>query len=68
VAFLTMSLFEYPTVCGYPVNPESDRPRGKVSKGDFVMKNGKGVILDLKAVVHDLALDPGAEGLKITME
>jgi hypothetical protein len=40
----------------------------KAGKGDFVMKNDKGVILHLKAEGKGLALDLGVEGLKITLE
>lgn len=40
----------------------------KAGKGDFVMKNDKGVVLHLKAHDKGLALDLGVEGLKITME
>jgi hypothetical protein len=40
----------------------------KASKGDFVMKNDKGVVLHLKSGAKGLALDLGVEGLKITME
>ena len=40
----------------------------KAGKGDFVMKNDKGVILHLKAEGTGLALDLGVEGLKITLE
>ena len=40
----------------------------KAGKGDFVMKNDKGVILHLKAGEKGLALDLGVEGLKITLE
>jgi hypothetical protein len=41
---------------------------GNASKGDFVMKNDKGVILHLKAGAQGIALDLGVEGLKIRME
>jgi hypothetical protein len=41
---------------------------GNASKGDFVMKNDKGVILHLKAAAQGIALDLGVEGLKVTME
>jgi hypothetical protein len=41
---------------------------GNASKGDFVMKNDKGVILHLKAGAQGIALDLGVEGLKVTME
>jgi len=41
---------------------------GIASKGDFVMKNDKGVILHLKAGAQGIALDLGVEGLKVTME
>jgi hypothetical protein len=41
---------------------------GNASKGDFVMKNDKGVILHLKAAAQGIALDLGVEGLKIRME
>ena len=41
---------------------------GNASKGDFVMKNDKGVILHLKSGAQGIALDLGVEGLKITME
>jgi hypothetical protein len=40
----------------------------KAGKGDFVMKNDKGVVIHLKAGTQGLALDLGVEGLKITME
>jgi hypothetical protein len=40
----------------------------KAGKGDFVMKNDKGVVLHLKAGNKGLALDLGVEGLKIRME
>jgi hypothetical protein len=40
----------------------------KVSKGDFVMKNRKGVVLHLKSGAEGFALDLGVEGLKITLE
>jgi hypothetical protein len=40
----------------------------KVNKGDFVMKNDKGVVLHLKSGAEGFALDLGVEGLKITME
>ena len=40
----------------------------KAGKGDFVMKNNKGVVLHLKAGNKGLALDLGVEGLKIRME
>jgi len=40
----------------------------KAGKGDFVMKNDKGVTLRLKAAAKGLALDLGVEGLKITLE
>jgi hypothetical protein len=41
---------------------------GNASKGDFVMKNDKGVILHLKAAAQGIALDLSVEGLKVTME
>ncbi|MGB7930663.1 MAG: DUF1134 domain-containing protein [Gammaproteobacteria bacterium] len=41
---------------------------GNASKGDFVMKNDKGVILHLKSAAQGIALDLGVEGLKITLE
>jgi len=41
---------------------------GNSSKGDFVMKNDKGVILHLKAAAQGIALDLSVEGLKVTME
>jgi len=41
---------------------------GNASKGDFVMKNDKGVTLHLKAGAQGIALDLGVEGLKVTME
>jgi hypothetical protein len=41
---------------------------GNASKGDFVMKNDKGVVLHLKAAAQGIALDLGVEGLKIRME
>jgi len=41
---------------------------GNTSKGDFVMKNDKGVILHLKSAAQGIALDLGVEGLKVTME
>jgi hypothetical protein len=41
---------------------------GNSSKGDFVMKNDKGVVLHLKAAAQGIALDLGVEGLKVTME
>ena len=41
---------------------------GNASKGDFVMKNDKGVVLHLKAGAQGIALDLGVEGLKVTME
>jgi hypothetical protein len=40
----------------------------KAGKGDFVMKNDKGVVLHLKAGAQGFALDLGVEGLKITLE
>jgi len=40
----------------------------KLNKGDFVMKNDKGVVLHLKSGAEGFALDLGVEGLKITME
>lgn len=40
----------------------------KAGKGDFVMKNDKGVVLHLKAGAKGLALDMGVEGLKISLE
>lgn len=40
----------------------------KAGKGDFVMKNDKGVVLHLKAHDTGLALDLGVEGMKITLE
>ena len=40
----------------------------KAGKGDFVMKNSKGVVLHLKAADKGLALDLGVEGLNISME
>jgi hypothetical protein len=40
----------------------------KAGKGDFVMKNDKGVVLHLKAADKGLALDLGVEGLKISLE
>ena len=40
----------------------------KAGKGDFVMKNDKGVILHLKAAAQGIALDLSVEGLKVTME
>jgi hypothetical protein len=41
---------------------------GNASKGDFVMRNDKGVILHLKSAAQGIALDLGVEGLKITLE
>jgi len=41
---------------------------GNASKGDFVMKNDKGVIMHLKSAAQGIALDLGVEGLKIRME
>jgi len=41
---------------------------GNASKGDYVMRNDKGVILHLKSAAEGIALDLGVEGLKITME
>jgi hypothetical protein len=41
---------------------------GNASKGDFAMRNDKGVILHLKTAAQGIALDLGVEGLKITME
>jgi hypothetical protein len=41
---------------------------GNASKGDFVMKNDKGVVLHLKSAAQGIALDLGVEGLKVTME
>ncbi|MGD8842434.1 MAG: hypothetical protein PVJ83_03075 [Gammaproteobacteria bacterium] len=40
----------------------------KLNKGDFVMKNDKGVVLHLKSGAEGFALDLGVEGLKITLE
>jgi hypothetical protein len=47
---------------------EAGATLGNASKGDFVMKNDKGVILHLKSAAQGIALDLGVEGLKITME
>jgi len=47
---------------------EAGATLGDVGKGDFVMKNDKGVILHLKAGAEGVALDLGVEGLKVTME
>ena len=41
---------------------------GNASKGDFVMRNDKGVILHLKSAAQGIALDLGVEGMKVTME
>jgi len=41
---------------------------GNASKGDFVMKNDKGVVLHLKSAAQGLALDLGVEGMKVTLE
>ena len=41
---------------------------GNASKGDFVMKNDKGVTMHLKSAAQGIALDLGVEGLKIRME
>lgn len=47
---------------------EAGATLGNSSKGDFVMRNDKGVILHLKSAAQGIALDLGVEGLKITME
>jgi hypothetical protein len=47
---------------------EAGATLGNASKGDFVMRNDKGVILHLKSAAQGIALDLGVEGLKITME
>jgi len=47
---------------------EAGATMAKASKGDFVMKNDKGVVMHLKADAKGLALDLGVEGLKVTME
>ena len=47
---------------------EAGATLGNASKGDFVMKNDKGVTLHLKSAAQGIALDLGVEGLKITME
>ena len=47
---------------------EAGATLGNASKGDFVMKNDKGVILHLKSAAQGIALDLGVEGLKVTME
>jgi hypothetical protein len=47
---------------------EAGATLGNASKGDFVMKNDKGVILHLKSAAQGIALDLGVEGLKITLE
>ena len=41
---------------------------GDASKGDFIMKNDKGVILHMKSGAKGIALDLGVEGMKVTME
>ena len=47
---------------------EAGATLGNASKGDFVMKNDKGVILHLKSAAQGIALDLGLEGLRITLE
>lgn len=47
---------------------EAGATLGNASKGDFVMKNDKGVVLHLKSAAQGIALDLGVEGMKITME
>ena len=47
---------------------EAGATLGNASKGDYVMKNDKGVVLHLKSAAEGIALDLGVEGLKITME
>lgn len=47
---------------------EAGAVAAKVGKGDFVMKNDKGVVLHLKAHDTGLALDLGVEGMDIKME
>jgi hypothetical protein len=56
---------DFPGVYGVA---EAGATVAKVGKGDFVMKNDKGVVMHLKAGDKGLALDLGVEGLKITME
>jgi hypothetical protein len=56
---------DFPGVYGVA---EAGAAVAKAGKGDFVMKNDKGVVLHLKAAGQGLALDLGVEGLKITME
>jgi hypothetical protein len=47
---------------------EAGATLGNASKGDFVMKNDKGVVLHLKSAAQGIALDLGVEGMKVTME
>ena len=56
---------DFPGVYGVA---EAGATVAKAGKGDFVMKNDKGVIMHLKAGTKGLALDLGVEGLKISME
>ncbi len=47
---------------------EAGATLGNASKGDYVMKNDKGVVLHLKSAAQGIALDLGVEGMKITLE
>ena len=46
---------------------EAGATLGNASKGDFVMKNDKGVTMHLKSAAQGIALDLGVEGMKVRM-